>query len=511
VPRNEALVYLLGRRWPSSNRLAGLLLLGSLLSWLNLKLVVLVPQTVTLASSHAGVALLWGVFVMLGGLLAISTTLALLLGIPLYSLVLCGTTLHSWIQGRVLGDLWALGWKPGPLVDTLLLHALRWCLRITGPSLLTAVALFPELRGPWLLPAALAFPLVTLAIGYGGLSLLAWAPRRLGSEAPPPMLHLPLLLAWPLPPLVMLGRLGFTPGTVLLAALWMALTARYLGLQGLDPSAGQPSPDHPVAPRARRHPWPENPIAARESARPPVSPQARRLMALTFLLVSALAFCLNALWLLAWLLLVVVLGNSFSICRRMAGSLDCERERGTLELLLSTPLSWQQYLRGWWQALVRPCWLEHAAMWVATALLFLLAGRGQELLAPWQLTAAALALLLPPLSAFTGAAIAGHAGGQARLSRVLLLSYALMLASAPPLLLALTAARLLAVSTVLGLLGMTTLGSGWFLNASARRSLGKLFSPLENPRLLGERKPPSASRNALSREVGNRWAFRGRA
>lgn len=483
----EALGYLLARRWPSGVRLAGLLLVGVLMSWLSLRLALVIPHVFDGPLSHPGVALLWGAFVMLAGLLAIATALALLLVVPLFSLYRCGTTLAGWIRKRCLREMSCTGLSSGKVLDMLVLWTTAWWLGATVPGLLTGALLFPQLRPPWLALALGGLPLLGLAGGYFALSLVAWSNVPGGRTVRPAA---GVVLAVQMLPLPLLLRLGVSSWSLLAAGLWVALVGRALALRGLE---GWPPPGssgrQPAAwgPTERRPPaWQgiclgqqlaENPILARELMRGSRAAGSTRgaLLAAFFALVSALSLSSGALWVFAFLLVPVVLMNSYRLARGMAVAVQREVDGGTLEALRSTPMDSASFLRGWLYAVVAPCWVEHTALLTAVALVILLMGKGALLLSPSLVIAGCLSLLLPLTSAYVGAGIAGQARGRERVVNLLLLAYALLLAALSPPLLALTG--LISLPLSLFLLAVATLAICWALHRGATRNLDQYLLP----------------------------------
>ncbi len=282
------------------------------------------------------------------------SAVGLLVGLPLHHFRTEVSVLTSLRRGRCLEEILSTGLPARQLVDTLAVQSLGAVARV-GIPLVPVLALGSQEfhDRDFALQAALGWlPLVVLLFWLGSYVVLflgAWSKDGETRNLPQQLLAAVVLL-----PALALAIWAHP----LLGALWMAGTARYLAIWGLDHLA---EVDRLISrpTRRQRNPWvrwsSENPIVAREAMRKAASTPgglggligARALtMVLPALWVWSLLSMhgLTAYWSGFGILLVLVWARAAS---RTLGAVVGERERGTWETMMQTGLTRAEFVKGW--------------------------------------------------------------------------------------------------------------------------------------------------------------------
>ena len=441
---------------------------------------MLVPKYFTSLFDNGLVAIVWGFLVMAAGLLAIATSLGVILVVPIYSFYRVSSTLQSWIRQRVVEEMLGTGMTGRGILDSLAWYGTRWWLMASLPGALASIALFPELRGPWL-PAAIAgYLLMGAAIAYLWLGMVAWSSYPGGKAATTlvgPVVVLQLL------PAAVVSELGLNPISLLAASLYMIFMGRLVAIYGLEnwESLGQFDNKARRFIRrkmgARASKLSENPIAARESMRGmDAADLSIKLLTLGgFLLATVAALTTEGYWVFAFLMVPVVLINSYMGAVEMSQMVTQETECSTLETVRSTPITSDDFLKGWLRAVVVPRWRDHALLLLGVSVVMILMGDGAHLGKGLVIAGACLSLVLPLAGAYIGASIAGQAKTRGQISGQLLMSLgAVALIGAPQVM---ASAQLVSLPASLGVLAVVTAAFCWVLDAGAKKSLNRVFLP----------------------------------
>jgi hypothetical protein len=479
----DALSYLIGRKWISGLKLGGLLALSTAVCWLNYQAALAVPKLFTSLFDNSAVALLWGFLVMAAGLLAIATYLGVTLLVPLYSFYRTATTLRAWIRQRVLEEMRGAGMTGRAIIDALMWFGARWWLTASGPAVLLSLAFFADLRQPWMAVALVGYLLCGAAALSLGLCLTVWSGFPGGAKA-----TLPVVAA--------LGLVGLVPGSVVFAlranagslvfgCLYVILVGRLLAIYGVENWESLSRLDN----RARRllraklggHRKPsklsENPIAARESMRGMDAGDLsfRLLMATGFVVTSVIAVSARGVWVFALFMVPVVLLNSYRGAVKMSQMVTAESEGATLETIRSTPISSDDFLKGWLASVVLPQWCDHLVLWLAALAVLLTMGEADHLASGLVPMGLCLSLILPLAGAYIGASIAGQAKTRSQISGQLLLAFGAVAAMGGPQMMA--GAHIVSLPVSLALMVALTGAMCWVLDAGAKKSLNRVFLP----------------------------------
>jgi hypothetical protein len=465
----DALVYIFSLRWPSSVRWGAALTLSTLVCWLNLKAASQVPQLFPSLYQSPTMALLWGGIVMAAGLVAIGTGAAIILLIPLYCVQRSSTILRRWMRSRFAEELLATGTTGTALCDGITGFAIRWWMVAALPGGLTAAIIFPQLTGPWLGWAVVAYLVGTAALLVFSLCLTTW--HSLSSR----LAVIPGILLAVAPGLAC-ATAGLSAATLLGFGLWVIIVGRLLHIRGLEQLKARgrqkPGPGPGADATIRALASVENPIEAREHRR--AWSRETRWLPIVAMFVAGLAAAAGP-WMIASVLVVVVLMNSYQGAVVMSQIVTRERDGDTLELLTSTPLSEDVFLRGWLRTVILPQWRYHAMLLVGAALAFLILGQATTPQKGPLVTAAGLCLALPVLAAYAGASVAAQARTREHIGSHLLLAYTCFVLVGVPQLLA-GSLLLSPPGSLLGLAVVTGVLC-WALHVIATRNLRRVFLP----------------------------------
>lgn len=285
------------------------------------------------------------------------TAVGLLVGLPLHHFRTEVSVLTSLRRGRCLEEILSTGLPARQLVDTLAVQSLSAVARV-GVPLVPVLALGSQEfhDKEFAFAAALAWlPLVVLLFWLGSYVVLflgAWSKDGVSRNLPQQLLAALVLL-----PAAALAVWAHP----LLGALWMAGTARYLAIWGLD-HLGEVDRLISRPTRRRRNPWAlahsENPIVAREAMRKAASVPGglagvvgARALTMLLPLIWVLSFLdggpehwLGNYWVGFGILVLLVWARAAS---RTLGAVVGERERGTWETMMQTGLSQREFIQGW--------------------------------------------------------------------------------------------------------------------------------------------------------------------
>ncbi len=327
--------------------------------------------------------------------------LGLLVTLPWYHFRMDLAVLVSLRRGRCLEEILATGLEPTRMADSLALFSLRSLYRVSLPVALVLMAGAPlagglptyywePLRhaGPaalgvlgWLVLMGLLFSVGS----YASQALVLFA--RNGERLSPACLAVGLTLFGPAAGLVALAA-GHGEGATALglgaSLLWVGLAGRTLALWGFEHPARLERWTQSAAPRRNRwiRAWSDNPVVIREAARLAAVIPAGVLGLFLARLVPA-AIQAQAAWLLtgmryesmslAFWIGITVLGWLVWLraSARTSAALAQEREGGTLEALIQSGLTRQDFVRGWLVVACAPLYLELA---VTGALVLMIVG-----------------------------------------------------------------------------------------------------------------------------------------
>lgn len=378
--------------------------------------------------------------------------MGLLVALPWYHFRMDVAVLVSMRRGRCLEEILGTGLEPFRIVDTLAWFGLRSLLRVglpVGLVLLAGTPMASHLMGSWWAPlrdplqAAMLVPVWLLLVGVffsvGSYAAQAMVLFSRGGERPSPAtLAVALALFVPAASLVgsgmgvaldaegpgLLSALGWTFAASL---LWVGWLGRRLSIWGMGHPDALERWNRSSAPRRNRWvgPWNDNPIVVREVTR---LSAAIPLGVLGLLVVRAIPAVVQAqaFWFLcvlpeesrtlAFWMAVAGIGwyAWLRASSRTSAALAQESEGQTLEPLIQSGLTRQDFVSGWIQVACAPLYLELAltgglVLMVALSFPEVLSGDAHGIPRTLDLGSAFLALLalaaMPLAGAWTGLAV----------------------------------------------------------------------------------------------------------
>lgn len=480
----DAITYLIKRNWISTKKVGGLLLAGTVISWVNFHASTAVPKLFPVFEASSALAMIWGLFAMVAGLAAGATLLGVLVYAPLYTIYRLTNTLHTWYRQRIVEEMLCSGLSGRFILARMVGFGVRWWLQTTGPSFLASLVLWKGfgLDAKGFLTLGVAYLTTGAVITFLALYATTWSGLSNGTVKAP--LLASLLVVQGVPALGLM-LFGVTAVTLLVASVYIIVTSRYAAIFALENSAGLRQWDA----RLRRQfqarfrslsgskKLSENPIEARETMRGQDSSDviARLITFVGFLFAATSAILTHACWPFIFLVVPVVFLNSYRAAGKMSQIITEEIENVTLETIRSTPMTSETFLTGWATSVLKTQWRDFAILIAAIVPVVVYIGEGRNLLNPIVIVVIFTGAVLPAFGTFLGASIAGQGKPRDQISGQLLVAGGALTFLGVPQAMAATHSMNLPV----GLLStaITTASVCWLLNAGAKKSLNRVFQP----------------------------------
>lgn len=479
-PTMNAIDYLIDRTWPPAWKASAALLLGTLLSWVNVKgATLLSTHFPALIAGELSSRILVGL-AFVATLIAVGTVLGIVLLVPLFLTYRCTNLIHAWTRQRVVEEMVCAGMPGSAILDRSALFALRWWVITVGPSLVLGCFLFSEMARMVSPGVVLGYLLTVATLSYLGAFATAWT-GYCGGKVKTPLLGA-LLVVQGVPALALMV-FGLSGTSLMWASIYIIVTARWAAIYALENSESLRSMDNKVrrvlriGSGSQSRSLSENPILARESMRGTDSADliARGLTAASFVLAAIGVVCLQSPGIFVVLLIAAVSFNCYRAAGKMSQIVTEEIETSTLETIRSTPMGSEQFLNGWLRAALRPMFIETSILLGAAGLATVAFGYGSDLFHPAIVMGVALCFALPLAGAYVGASIAGQGQSRSQISGQLILSFGAFVITAVPQ--AMVSTAIFSLPAALCGLALMTGGLCWLLGAGAKKSLNRVFLP----------------------------------
>jgi hypothetical protein len=465
----NAVSYLVSRKATNPYKISAGLFSASILAGLNFQGALWLDQ------SNYGVGWVSSSLVLITGMAAWGLGIGTFIIGPFQYLSQLTGTIQRFSENRILAELTSTGLSTRTILNQLLAYYLKRVAIISIPSGL----LWFLYLGQFELLGLAAVWVLTIGLLYLVAACLTCWRVAVGSRGM-------LLLIAPLvflfgPPTILLQTVGDGPQVWMASFVFLMAASYMLSLRALDSRNDFQNTISKLrkALRLRRKSvhLSENAIVARQEAvgREWGDVFALAISVLALLLAMMFALTINAQWPVLNILLISGFIAASRCATKLSQSLTSELEGSTLELLRTTPLGSQRFLKGWLDLTLKPVFVELGVLCTA-AFGFAITAFPESLVDGTFAYCIFLTIAMPYVGALFGASIAGQLKTRTEISGQLTLILFLCGVFTIP-----QASMLLVLDEPLWMHLLLTLGLAkmmcWLLKSGATKSLNRVFLP----------------------------------